>query len=103
MMPFYVFFFGFMFADLAYGAILAGVCAVIQIKTRPKGGFGQLIRLMIMCGISSAVIGFLTGGFFSDLLVQFTDMLGLPQPVILPLRAGGAACPGRCSASWTTP
>ena len=95
MMPFYVFFFGFMFADLAYGAILAGVCAVIQIKTRPKGGFGQLIRLMIMCGISSAVIGFLTGGFFSDLLVQFTDMLGLPQPVIPFLSAPeGSGVPG---------
>ena len=95
MMPFYVFFFGFMFADLAYGAILAGACAVIQLKTKPKGGFGQLIRLMIMCGISSAVIGFLTGGFFSDLLVQFTDMLGLPQPVIPFLSAPeGSGVPG---------
>ena len=82
MMPFYVFFFGFMFADLGYGLILAGACAFINHKTHPKGGFGQLIRLMIMCGISSAVIGFLTGGFFSDFLVQFTGMLGLPQPAI---------------------
>ena len=82
MAPFYIFFFGFMFADLGYGLILAGVCAFINHKAHPKGGFGQLIRLMIMCGISSAVIGFLTGGFFSDFLVQFTGMLGLPQPVI---------------------
>ena len=82
MAPFYIFFFGFMFADLGYGLILAGACAFINYKVHPKGGFGQLIRLMIMCGISSAVIGFLTGGFFSDFLVQFTDMLGLPQPVI---------------------
>ena len=82
MAPFYIFFFGFMFADLGYGLILAGACAFINYKVRPKGGFGQLIRLMIMCGISSAVIGLLTGGFFSDFLVQFTDMLGLPQPAI---------------------
>ena len=82
MAPFYIFFFGFMFADLGYGLILAGACAFINWKVRPKGGFGQLIRLMIMCGISSAVIGFLTGGFFSDFLVQFTSMLGLPQPVV---------------------
>ncbi|MEQ2456409.1 V-type ATP synthase subunit I [Flavonifractor hominis] len=82
MAPFYIFFFGFMFADLGYGLILAGACLFIQLKVRPKGGFGQLIRLMIMCGISSAVIGLLTGGFFSDFLVQFTDMLGLPQPAI---------------------
>ena len=82
MAPFYIFFFGFMFADLGYGLILAGACLFIQMKVKPKGGFGQLIRLMIMCGISSAVIGLLTGGFFSDFLVQFTDMLGLPQPAI---------------------
>lgn len=82
MMPFYVFFFGFMFADLGYGIILAGACAFIQWKIKPKGGFGQLIRLMIMCGISTAIIGFLTGGFFSDFLAQFTSMLGLPQPAI---------------------
>ena len=82
MMPFYVFFFGFMFADLGYGLILAGACAFINHKVHPKGGFGQLIRLMIMCGISSAVIGFFTGGFFSDFLAQFTSMLGLSQPVI---------------------
>ena len=82
MMPFYVFFFGFMFADLGYGLILAGACAFINHKVHPKGGFGQLIRLMIMCGISSAVIGFFTGGFFSDFLAQFTGMLGLSQPVI---------------------
>ena len=82
MMPFYVFFFGFMFADLGYGLILAGACAFINHKVHPKGGFGQLIRLMIMCGIASAVIGFFTGGFFSDFLAQFTSMLGLSQPVI---------------------
>ena len=82
MAPFYLFFVGFMFADLGYGLILAGACAFINWKARPKGGFGQLIRLMIMCGISSAVIGFFTGGFFSDFLYQFTNMLGLSQPVI---------------------
>ena len=96
MMPFYVFFFGFMFADLGYGLILAGACAFINWKVRPKGGFGQLIRLMIMCGISSAVIGFFTGGFFSDFLYQFTNMLGLPQPVIpfLSVPDGAMGVPG---------
>ena len=96
MMPFYVFFFGFMFADLGYGLILAGACAFINHKVHPKGGFGQLIRLMIMCGISSAVIGFFTGGFFSDFLAQFTSMLGLPQPVIpfLSVPDGATGVPG---------
>jgi len=82
MLPFYVFFFGFMFADLGYGIILAGVCALVQIKARPKGGFGQLIRLMIMCGISAAVIGFFTGGFFSDFLTRFCGVIGVAVPQI---------------------
>ena len=105
MMPFYVFFFGFMFADLGYGLILAAVCAVIQIKTKPKGGFGQLIRLMLMCGISAAVIGFFTGGFFSDAIVQFTGMLGLPQPVIpfLSVPEGAAGVPGPLLSVMTDP
>ena len=95
MAPFYIFFFGFMFADLAYGLLLAGACLFIQLRVRPKGGFGQLVRLMIMCGISSAVIGFLTGGFFSDLIVQFCDMLGLAQPAIPFLSAPeGSGVPG---------
>ncbi|WP_253291069.1 V-type ATP synthase subunit I [Pseudoflavonifractor sp. MSJ-37] len=82
MMPFYVFFFGFMFADLAYGLILAGACALIQIRTKPKGGFGQLVRLMIMCGLSSATIGFLTGGFFSDAISRVCGILGTATPQI---------------------
>ena len=88
MMPFYVFFFGFMFADFAYGIILAAICAVIQFSTRPKGGFGYLVRLMLMCGIASAVIGFFTGGFFSDFLSRFTGMLGLATPQIPFLTSG---------------
>ena len=36
MAPFYIFFFGFMFADLGYGLLLAGACLFIQHKVRPK-------------------------------------------------------------------
>ena len=105
MMPFYVFFFGFMFADLGYGLILAVACALIQWKVKPKGGFGQLIRLMIMCGISSAVIGFFTGGFFSDVLVQFSSLMGLPQPVIpfLSVPEGVTNVPGPLLSVMTDP
>lgn len=82
MMPFYVFFFGFMFADLGYGLILAGLCGLIQYKTRPKGGFGQLVRLMMMCGVASAVIGLFTGGFFSDFITRFCGLMEWPVPQI---------------------
>ncbi|NCB62405.1 MAG: V-type ATP synthase subunit I [Clostridia bacterium] len=82
MAPFYIFFYGFMFADLAYGLILAGACAFITFKMRPKGGFGQLVRLMMMSGVMAAIIGFFTGGFFSDAIYRFTLMIGVPMPEI---------------------
>lgn len=93
-LPFYVFFFGFMFADLAYGLILAGVCTVMQVYTKPKGGFGQLVRLMIMCGVASAVIGFFTGGFFSNAIPQFCEMMGWSTPMIPFLTGDGIHAPG---------
>ena len=57
------------------------------------------------------VIGLLTGGFFSDFLVQFTGMLGLPQPVIPFLSAPeGSGVPGPVLSvmddpmtSWSSP
>lgn len=82
MAPFYIFFYGFMFADLAYGLILAGACAFITFKLRPKGGFGQLVRLIMYSGVMAAIIGFFTGGFFSDAIYRFTLMIGAPMPEI---------------------
>ena len=40
MAPFYIFFFGFMFADLGYGLILAGACAFLQWKDVYKRQMG---------------------------------------------------------------
>ena len=51
-------FFGFMFADLGYGLLLAPGLYADPGEGEARRGFGQLIRRMTMCGISSAVIGF---------------------------------------------
>lgn len=65
-MPFFALFFGIMFADMAYGLLmfLAGVLALKLMK--PKGTIKNMMGLLIQCGISTFVIGFLTGGFFGD-------------------------------------
>ena len=65
-MPFFALFFGIMFADMAYGLImfLAGILALKLMK--PKGTIKNMMGLLIQCGISTFIIGFLTGGFFGD-------------------------------------
>ena len=42
---FYIFFFGFMFADVAYGLILTAVAAFVRKKWDPQGTLGQLMGL----------------------------------------------------------
>lgn len=66
--PFYILFFGMMYADVAYGLILAALGFIITRKSRPKGMMGQAFRLMQFCGLSAAVFGFIFGGFFSDII-----------------------------------
>lgn len=65
-MPFFALFFGIMFADMAYGLImfLAGVLALKLMQ--PKGTMKNMMGLLVQCGISTFIIGFLTGGFFGD-------------------------------------
>ena len=65
-MPFFALFFGIMFADMAYGLImfLVGILALKLMK--PKGTMKNMMGLLIQCGISTFLIGFLTGGFFGD-------------------------------------
>ena len=65
-MPFFALFFGIMFADMAYGLImfLVGILALKLMK--PKGTIKNMMGLLMQCGISTFIIGFLTGGFFGD-------------------------------------
>ncbi len=65
-MPFFALFFGIMFADMAYGLIMA-IAGIVGLKLmRPKGTMKNMMGLLIQCGISTFLIGFLTGGFFGD-------------------------------------
>ena len=65
-MPFFALFFGIMFADMAYGLLMfiVGLGALKLMK--PKGTIKNMMGLLVQCGISTFVIGFLTGGFFGD-------------------------------------
>ena len=63
---FYIFFFGFMFADVAYGLILLGGALLALRVLWPRGAVEQLMRLGVYLGISTALCGLVTGGFFGN-------------------------------------
>lgn len=59
--PFYAFFFGFCFADAAYGILLAGVG--IYFYSRVRKEVQQVMKLLIYLGVSSFIMGIVTGNF----------------------------------------
>lgn len=70
---FFIAFFGFMFADIAYGIILFIVSSIIVKKYNPKNTLGYMFRLGRYLGISTFIFGVLTGGFFGDVLTVFGE------------------------------
>lgn len=76
MAPFFIFFYGFMMADMGYGLLMMLAAAVVMKKTRPKGPtMRYMVPLLGLCGVSTFIMGALTGGFFGDLLPQLAMML----------------------------
>ncbi|MBN2183082.1 MAG: hypothetical protein JW715_14315 [Sedimentisphaerales bacterium] len=72
-MPLYLSMFGLMFADVGQGAILilAGIFGTFLHKTNfEKRGLYTLSWLIIWCGLSSVVFGFLFGSYFGFALLQ---------------------------------
>ena len=66
---FYVFFFGMMLSDAAYGAIIAIVCLVILKKfPRMSAGMRKSMKMFMYCGLSTVVWGVLFGGYFGDVV-----------------------------------
>ena len=70
MAPFFIFFYGVMMADMGYGLIMFLAGFLITKKYHPKGTMGNLFGLMTLCGVSTFIMGALTGGFFGDFLTQ---------------------------------
>lgn len=64
----YVFFFGFMFADVAYGIIIFLGCLAILKLFRPKNTLGRMMHLGLWLGGSTVLCGIFVGGFFGNVL-----------------------------------
>ena len=75
MAPFFILFYGIMMADMGYGLLMILASILITKKSRPKGTSGQMFGLMFSCGISTFIMGALTGGFFGDFLPQLAGII----------------------------
>ncbi len=69
----YVFFFGFMFADVAYGIIIFLGCLAIIKMFKPKKTLGRMMHLGLWLGGSTALCGVFVGGFFGNVLEVIYD------------------------------
>ena len=66
---FYVFFFGLMLSDAAYGLVMTIVCAVLLWKyKRMDEGMRKQLKLFMFCGISTTFWGVMFGGYFGDVI-----------------------------------
>ena len=84
MAPFFILFYGIMMADIGYGLLMMIASVIISKKYRPKGTSGELFSLLGLCGISTFIMGALTGGFFGDFLTQLVAIVSPGTVFALP-------------------
>jgi len=86
---FFTFLFGFMFGDLGQGLVLLLAGLLMLFKVIKVGGWNKFAPIFIAIGITSSLMGLLTGEFFSNetLLEPFsewvTGLFGNPHAPIL--------------------
>ena len=66
MAPFFILFYGLMMADMGYGLIMIAAALVAMKKIKPRGGTLAFCQLLLYAGISTFIMGALTGGFFGN-------------------------------------
>ncbi|MBR0160437.1 MAG: V-type ATP synthase subunit I [Oscillospiraceae bacterium] len=79
MAPFFILFYGLMMADMGYGLIMMIAALVAMAKIRPKKGTLSFCRLLLYGGVSTFIMGALTGGFFGNAPEQIGKILGKPE------------------------
>ena len=92
MSVFFILFYGIMMADMGYGLLMIAFALFAIKKAKPRQGKKYFFGLMLECGISTFIMGILSGGLFSNLVPTVCDMFGVEcgiklftQPLIDPL------------------
>ena len=79
MAPFFILFYGLMMADMGYGLLMIIAAVVAMKKIKPREGSLSFCQLLLYGGISTFIMGALTGGFFGDALEQIGKIIGMPE------------------------
>lgn len=74
MAPFFILFYGIMMADMGYGLLMM-IASVVLKKSRPRAGMHNFFALLGLCGVSTFIMGALTGGFFGDFISQLLKLI----------------------------
>jgi len=88
---FYVFLFGLMLSDAAYGLIVALACGILLVKCpRMATNLRKSIKLFFWCGLSTLFWGVMFGGYFGDVVdvvseVFFGHKVSIPALWFVPL------------------
>ena len=75
MAPFFILFYGIMMADMGYGLLMMIASVVVLKKSRPRAGMHNFFALLGLCGVSTFIMGALTGGFFGDFIPQLVKLI----------------------------
>ena len=78
MAPFFILFFGIMMADAAYGLLMIFGALFVLKKAKPREGTRNFMELVFWCGVSTTIIGVMTGGFLGDFIPQLLKIIN-PQ------------------------
>ena len=84
MAPFFVLFYGVMMADMGYGLVMILLGWLLRFKKRAKGTLGHMGGLLLLCGISTFIMGAITGGFLGDFPTQLALLLNPESTFALP-------------------
>ena len=74
MAPFFILFYGIMMADMGYGLLMMAASLLVLKKKQPTGGNRNFFALLGLCGISTFILGAMTGGFFGDFIPQIVKL-----------------------------
>lgn len=75
MAPFFILFFGFMMADMAYGLLMIFGTLFLIHRLRPDAARRNFLLLFCYCGVSTLFWGALTGSFFGDFIPRLAQLI----------------------------
>ena len=84
MAPFFILFFGVMMADMGYGILMIAASLFVLKKSKPREGTRNFMELVFWCGISTTIIGAMTGGFLGDFIPQIAKIINPESTLELP-------------------